>query len=199
MLHRLHTVGLEEPTIKNPIIIYRTRGIYAWAPEEVTPPNWAGTACAVASPIPPATTPAAYVVLNPKTPPPTVRTRHRQWCELRMRRQLPIVACQSAQPVPPDVSAGGQRLCGLPQGWLRHHGRPDRVCTTTLDAGVPAGTGAWTNQLDDVLQGANTAACTGCHQDGATAGHANQKAGSRRPSRTGGRRSSTQRSELMLD
>ena len=41
---------------------------------------------------------------------------------------------------------------------------------TTLDAGVLP----WNNQLDDVLRGANTAACTSCHQDGPSVGHANQ-------------------------
>jgi hypothetical protein len=41
---------------------------------------------------------------------------------------------------------------------------------TTLDAGALP----WNNQLDDVLQGANTAACTSCHQDAASVGHANQ-------------------------
>jgi OmcA/MtrC family decaheme c-type cytochrome len=39
LLHRVHSVGTEalEPL---PVVIYRTRGIYAWAPEGVTPPNW---------------------------------------------------------------------------------------------------------------------------------------------------------------
>jgi hypothetical protein len=41
---------------------------------------------------------------------------------------------------------------------------------TTLDAGVAP----WNNQLDDTLQGANTAGCTSCHQDAPSVGHANQ-------------------------
>jgi hypothetical protein len=41
---------------------------------------------------------------------------------------------------------------------------------TTIDAGAAP----WNNQLDDTLQGANTAACTSCHQDGASVGHSNQ-------------------------
>jgi hypothetical protein len=41
---------------------------------------------------------------------------------------------------------------------------------TTVDAGAAP----WNNQLDDTLQGANSAACTSCHQDAASVGHANQ-------------------------
>jgi hypothetical protein len=49
---------------------------------------------------------------------------------------------------------------------------PDQsqAMATTLDAGVAP----WNNQLDDVLQGAPSAACTSCHQGSAAAGHANQ-------------------------
>jgi hypothetical protein len=42
---------------------------------------------------------------------------------------------------------------------------------TTLDVG---GTTDYKIQTDDVLQGANSAACTSCHQDAASAGHSNQ-------------------------
>jgi len=47
---------------------------------------------------------------------------------------------------------------------------------TTIDAGqpTPPPTSSWANQLDDVLQGANTAACTSCHQGSAAVGHATQ-------------------------
>jgi OmcA/MtrC family decaheme c-type cytochrome len=45
-----------------------------------------------------------------------------------------------------------------------------KAVATTLDAG---GT-TWSNQLDDVLQGASAAACTTCHQSTATKGHAYQ-------------------------
>jgi hypothetical protein len=41
---------------------------------------------------------------------------------------------------------------------------------TTLDAGVAP----WDNKIDDVLQGATSAACTSCHQSSATQGHADQ-------------------------
>jgi OmcA/MtrC family decaheme c-type cytochrome len=38
MLHAIHSAGEESP-----IVIYRSRGIYAWAPEGTTLPNWPGT------------------------------------------------------------------------------------------------------------------------------------------------------------
>jgi len=42
LLHAVHTAGMQAKSTA----IYRTRGIYAWAPEGVTPPNWdAGAAC----------------------------------------------------------------------------------------------------------------------------------------------------------
>jgi len=49
---------------------------------------------------------------------------------------------------------------------------PDQTVgmATTLDAGADP----WTNQVDDVLQGAGAAACTSCHSDGAAKGHAYQ-------------------------
>jgi OmcA/MtrC family decaheme c-type cytochrome len=40
MLHLIHSRGTEGAS---PIVIYRNRGIYAWAPEGTTLPNWPGT------------------------------------------------------------------------------------------------------------------------------------------------------------
>jgi len=49
---------------------------------------------------------------------------------------------------------------------------PDQTqaVATTLDAGALP----WNNQIDDVLQGASSAACTSCHQSSSARGHANQ-------------------------
>ena len=41
MLHAIHSAG----TGLAPYVVYRTRGIYAWAAEGVTPPNWPTDAC----------------------------------------------------------------------------------------------------------------------------------------------------------
>jgi hypothetical protein len=40
MLHLIHSRGTSGAS---PIVIYRNRGIYAWAPEGTTIPNWPGT------------------------------------------------------------------------------------------------------------------------------------------------------------
>ena len=39
---------------------------------------------------------------------------------------------------------------------------------------VEAGMAPWDNQIDDVLQGAQTTACVTCHADTASKGHAYQ-------------------------
>ena len=40
MLHRVHSAGTEDSP---PYVIYRSRGIYAWAPDDSGLPNWPGT------------------------------------------------------------------------------------------------------------------------------------------------------------
>ncbi len=170
------------------LAIYRTRGIYAWAPEGVTPANWAaGTACAVLSPIPPATTPAAYVVLNPGTPLPTPPA-NMQWgtpgnivygASKNADGTYPTVACQPHNLYHPTYprALNDCAACHTSANFSVMVDQTKGVATT-VDAGKAdsgSGTSAvWKNQLDDTLQGANTAACTSCHQDGASVGHATQ-------------------------
>jgi hypothetical protein len=167
-------VGSDEPTAKTPISIYRTRGIFTWAPEGVTPPNWAGTACAVASPIPPATTPAASVVLNPTTPPAGTRFTTTGYivygASTNADGTYPTVACQTHNLYHPTYPRLGNDCAACHKEGFDTMVDQTQGVATTLDAGVLP----WTNQLDDVLRGANTAACTSCHQDGASVGHANQ-------------------------
>jgi len=150
-LHALHTVGSDEPTAKTPISIYRTRGIFAWAPEGVTPPNWnAGAACGTAGGrlvfgADPAVTQSCQV--------------HNLYHPTYPRAANDCAACHKE---------GFDTMVDQTKG-----------VATTLDAGACESncgtTGAvWTGQLDDVLRGANTAACTSCHQDGPSVGHANQ-------------------------
>ena len=45
MLHRIHSAGVEG---QQPYVIYRGRGIYAFAPEGTVLPNWPGTGSQVA-------------------------------------------------------------------------------------------------------------------------------------------------------
>jgi hypothetical protein len=172
MLHAVHSAGDET---HSPLVIYRGRGIYAWAPEDVTPTNWkAGTACAVASPIPPATTPAAYVVLNPTTPPAGMRFTTTGnivfGANTNADGTYPTVACQPHTLYHPTYPRLANDCAACHTDDFAVMPDQSQAMATTLDAGVAP----WDNQLDDVLQGATSAACTSCHQDSATAGHANQ-------------------------
>jgi OmcA/MtrC family decaheme c-type cytochrome len=144
MLHALHTVGLTE---SKPLAIYRTRGIFAWAPEGVTPPNWASTPCEKTTPTP--------------------------GQEYRVFGGDPAldVSCQAHtlyHPTYPRLAND----CAACHGNIDFDVMVDQTkgVATTINAGAAP----WTNQLDDTLQGANAAACTSCHRDAPTVGHAEQ-------------------------
>jgi len=140
--------GFLNPVAKT-TAIYRTRGIYAWAPEGVTPPNWGTPACqktnsdgsiTYGNVVFGATDPTAAVACQP----------HYLYHPTFPRAPEDCAACHKA---------GFSTMVDQTKG-----------VATTIDAGAAP----WNNQLDDVLQGANSAACTSCHRDAATAGHANQ-------------------------
>jgi OmcA/MtrC family decaheme c-type cytochrome len=146
MLHALHSVdnGLLNPA-KKPFVIYRTRGIYAWAPEGVTPPNWPATS-----------DPTLVFGGDPAVPEAT--QAHNLHHPTYPRAANDCAACHKA---------GFGTMVDQTKG-----------VATTLDAGVceaNCGTrsAVWRGQLDDTLQGANTAACTSCHKDAPSTGHAN--------------------------
>jgi len=148
MLHALHTVdnGVLNPVEKT-FAIYRTRGIFAWSPEGVTPPNWSTTPCEKATPTP--------------------------GQEYRVFGGDPAldVSCQPHSLYHPTFprAANDCAACHFSSfnGWMVDQ---TKGVATTIDAGAaPAN-----NQLDDVLQGANSAACTSCHRAAEVAGHANQ-------------------------
>jgi len=170
MLHAIHTAGEQTKTLA----IYRTRGIYAWAPEGVTPANWAGTKCAVASPIPPATTPAASVVLNPTTPPAGTTFTTSGYIVYGASKNAdgsyPTVACQPHNLYHPTYPREFNDCAACHTATFSTMVDQTKGVATTIDAGALP----WTNQLDDTLQGANAAACTSCHQDAASVGHAEQ-------------------------
>ena len=138
MLHALHTAGEQAKSL----LIYRTRGIYAWAPEGVTPPNWdAGAACGTAG---------GRLVYGADPALPVSCQVHNLYHPTYPRAFNDCAACHVA---------GFDTMVDQTKG-----------VATTIDAGAAP----WNNQLDDVLQGANTAACTSCHQDAPSVGHANQ-------------------------
>jgi OmcA/MtrC family decaheme c-type cytochrome len=142
-LHKVHAVGLEG---NSTTAIYRTRGIFAWAPEGVTPPNWASTPCEKATP----TATQEYRVFGGDPALDVSCQTHTLYHPTYPRAVNDCAACHAADfAVMPDAT---------------------KAVATTLDAGVAP----WDNKIDDVLQGATSAACTSCHQSSATQGHADQ-------------------------
>jgi hypothetical protein len=175
MLHAIHSAG--EGT--KPIIIYRNRGIYAWVPEGTTPANWAGTACQVVSPIT-GSTPAAYVDVAPFDAIPagmevTTTGSIVNGASKNADGSYPTVACQTHNlhhPTYPRL-LNDCAACHVSGFEAKAMVDQTKAMAATIDAD-PAGTKQWKNQLDDTLQGANTASCTSCHSDSASVGHANQ-------------------------
>jgi OmcA/MtrC family decaheme c-type cytochrome len=147
-LHALHAVNSAalNPAEK-PVLIYRTRGIFAWAPEGVTPPNWASEPCEKATP----TAAQEYRVFGGDPALDVSCQTHTLYHPTYPRAANDCAACHGSI----DFDVMVDQTKGV---------------ATTLDAGVAP----WNNQLDDKLQGANTAACTSCHRDAPSVGHANQ-------------------------
>jgi len=129
MLHAIHSAGIPG---QKPIVIYRNRGIYAWAPDVSLLRNWPGS--------------GSQIVFGSNN----VTTNHTFHVPTYPRALNDCVGCHVA-----DFDTMVDQTQGV---------------ATTIDAGEAP----WNNQLDDKLQGANTAACTSCHQDAPSVGHANQ-------------------------
>jgi len=152
------------------------------------------TKCVVASPIAPATTPPAYVVLtrsDDTTGWHELRhaRQHRLRCEQECGRHLPTVACQPHNLYHPTYPRQAND-CTACHDVAKLDTIPDqsKAVATTIDAGkIDSGSGGsavWKNQLDDTLQGASAA-----HARAATHGPTprvmrTRMAGRRRPSRT---------------
>jgi OmcA/MtrC family decaheme c-type cytochrome len=144
MLHAIHSAGDE--THKT-FAIYRTRGIYAWTPEGVTPPNWSTTKCEKATPTADI---QEYRVFGGDPALDVSCQPHNLYHPTYPREVNDCAACHVAGfTVIPDQS---------------------KAVATTLDAGSTT----WQNKLDDTLQGASAAACTSCHQSTDAKGHAYQ-------------------------
>jgi OmcA/MtrC family decaheme c-type cytochrome len=140
----LHMIHSAGEPGQNPIVIYRNNGLYAWAPSVSLLPNWAaGAACKTD---PALTANNGNVVFG--SSPDTCRV-HNFHAPTYPRDLNECEACHATGfKVIPDQS---------------------KAVATVLDAGSLV----WTNQVDDVLQGASAAACTSCHhQSTADKGHA---------------------------
>jgi OmcA/MtrC family decaheme c-type cytochrome len=146
MLHAIHSAGEQTGVFS----IYRTRGIYAWTAEGVTPPNWATTPCTK--------TDSAGVVTNGFIvfgSDPAVATG---------------VGCQPFNLYHPTYPRETNDCAACHVAGFDTVPDQAKAVATTLDAGKTP----WNNQLDDTLQGASAAACTSCHQSTDAKGHAYQ-------------------------
>ena len=148
MLHRVHSAG---EAGSPPYLVYRNRGIYAFAPDESLIPNWPGTGQQVVF---------GSDFSDTDGTPGDRTTNHNFESPTYPRGIYDCAACHSATfaSVIPDQT---------------------EAMATTTDAGnracAPGGVGCdWSDQLDDTLQGAATTACITCHKDGAAKGHAYQ-------------------------
>ncbi|MBT8082697.1 MAG: hypothetical protein KJO56_09770, partial [Gammaproteobacteria bacterium] len=145
MLHRIHSAGVEG---QPPYVIYRSRGIYAFAPDVSLVPNW-----------------------------DVVSTEGCTDDEIARGERLVFggdpESSTSCQPHN-FHSATYPRLLNDCAGchvedFAVHPDQTKAMATT-----VEAGSEIWEDQVDDVLQGAGTTACVTCHADGASRGHAYQ-------------------------
>jgi hypothetical protein len=153
MLHRIHTAG-EQPDAA-PFVIYRNRGIYAWAPDvSMLGPNWAsGPVCGTGEGGVPKY--QVYGALPYSAGPPVVNANSCQpfnfFAPTYPRQFVDCYACHK-------------------DGSVDDTPNQAEAVATTLDAGSTT----WINQIDDTLQGASAASCTSCHTSTDAKGHAYQ-------------------------
>jgi len=156
MLHAIHSAGLGLATTT----IYRTRGIYAWAPEGTTPANWPTGAPTCRSSVD-AAAPAPITGYTVFGADPAVTQ-----------------SCQTHNLYHPTYPRQAQQCSACHVAGFDTIPDQAKAVATTIDAGkADSGTGTgtvWKNQLDDTLQGASAAACTSCHNTTDARGHAYQ-------------------------
>ncbi len=153
MLHRIHSAGEEGSP---PYVIYRGRGIYAFAPDRSGLPNWPGEGEQVVY--------GSDFADNDPTTPGDYVVNHNFHTPTYPRGIYDCGACHA------DAFGAANGTPVIPD--------QTKAMATTTDAGNEAcepGTACdWSDQVDDTLQGAATTACITCHKSGATKGHAYQ-------------------------
>ena len=142
MLHRVHSAGAPGSP---PYVVYRNRGIYAFAPDVSLVPNWDAGADCVDIFGRPAT------IVNGADP------------DLEN-------SCQVHNFISPDYPRALNACAACHTSNFAVI--PDQ--TQAMATTVEAGSDEWENQLDDTLQGAATTACITCHTSGPAKGHAYQ-------------------------
>ncbi|NIS90361.1 MAG: hypothetical protein GTN98_09830 [Woeseiaceae bacterium] len=165
MLHRVHSANWDwNPDrditeVNPPFLVYRNRGVYAFAGEGEFPPNWdSGEDC-----VHPSNRVGRRVfgadITN--TPDDNSCQPHIFHAPTFPRSLNACTACHTVDdPATQDVNEDFMVI-------------PDQTksMASTVDVGS---TVDYTDQLDDVLQGAATTACVTCHYNTATRGHAYQ-------------------------
>ena len=154
MLHRIHSANYDlssDPDIEAynpPYLVYRGRGIYAFSRDVSDVPNWdaGGTAGCDADEI----LDGERDVFGSDPASSTSCQPHTFHAPTYPRLLNDCAACH----------VDGFSVI------------PDQ--TVSMAATVEAGMEPWSNQIDDVLQGAATTACATCHADSASKGHAYQ-------------------------
>jgi len=144
MVHSVHPAG----ATGNPVVIYRGRGIYAFATSVDQLQNWPTEDDCVRSNGSPGRT---VFGSDPATATSDTCQPHNFESPTYPRGLYDCAAChvETFAALLPD---------------------PRKAMATTVEAGdEPFG-----NQLDDVLQGVQSSSCVTCHADGAAKGHANQ-------------------------
>jgi len=140
MLHAIHSAGDVGRGGVNmaPIVIYRNRGIYAWAEDRDMLSNWPGE--------------GSQIVYGSND----VTQNHNFHSPTYPRLENDCGAChvEGFKALFPDAGVA--------------------MASTLAATEEPGEDTVWSNQLDDVLQGAGASSCTTCHSDGAAKGHAYQ-------------------------
>jgi len=157
MLHAIHSAS-----VTGPIVIYRGRGIYAFARDVDQLPNAAGWKAAVAGD--PCTTPQGgtngRLVFGADPALGVSCQDHNFHAPTYPRRLNDCYACHEE----PTTDGAGNLL-----GFRSYLPDQSKAVATTVDPGE-----SYTSQIDDVLQGASSAACTSCHKDSDTRAHSYQ-------------------------
>ena len=150
MLHRIHSAGTEGSP---PYVIYRNRGIYGFATDVSLLPNWDAGGVAGCS--------EAEIDRGERDAFGSDPTSSN--------------SCQPHNFHTPTYPRALNNCSACHVESLAVQPDQTKAMANTVDPGTPEGDPpSWSNQLDDVLQGATTTACITCHADSASKGHAYQ-------------------------
>jgi OmcA/MtrC family decaheme c-type cytochrome len=146
LAHGVHPAG----ATGNPVVVYRSRGIYAWATSTAQLQNW------------PAASDCEYEDDDEFFPGNIVFGSDADTATSRL--------CQPHNFHAPTFPRGLYDCAACHVATVDLLPDPTLAMATTVEAGAPP----YGDQLNDVLQGVQTTSCVSCHADSATKGHAYQ-------------------------